>query len=260
MVKFDFLGSKIEVGLIHLLTVLVGFIIGGIVLMAVSFLIILAASVNPEVASGLILLQSALLMPISAAVILLAGKIILKKIDKNKIKSLCAAYFILQVIITLILIPILTNFLETDYPISYVANALAIVYGIALFYLWLIIFHEWNSKKIVEAAKNGVLLSAITSVGVSGLWYLYSLNTGIPADVYYSIISNFIILVFMITPVVYYLADKKTLGKTEYFFAGAFILGTIAYYLSDFELYGRSYYLVALVIVYLWWLMKNKKN
>ncbi len=136
-------------------------------------------------------------------------------------------------------------------------NALAAISGSALLYLWLTILTEWNRKKINKAISNGLLLAAATSILVSAFWYVYEWNMGLALDAYYSIITNFASLAFIITPVVYYLLDKKMLGRIEYFFLGAYILQKIIAYFTHLEFYYTSYSLAALAIIYIWWIQQK---
>lgn len=269
--KFDFFGNKIDVGWDYLFIIIAGALVGGLILVGVDFVLSELELNIPDIVPVLVLVENIFYsanIAIAAAAIFLIGKWLLKGMDKNRIKSICAAYVIIQFVVFLLLFPFLNKllllpevlYLSAPYIMeTFITKILAVISGTAFLYLWLIIYNEWNRKKITNVVNNGLLLAAITSVLVSAFWYLHGLDVGLTMDIYYIILTNFIYLSFMITPAVYYLLDKKTLGNVEYFFAGAFVLREILEYATDLELYGRSYSLVALIIVYIWWTQQKKK-
>ncbi len=278
--KINFFGNEIEVGWNHVSVVIIAVFLAGILTVGLNLLLEQITYVNDIY--GLDIIQYiewlktiifSVTIPIFAVVLFLIGKYMLKGIDKNKIKSLCAAYaivsFAVLVILALVLHIILnyailyySGYFFTERIMASITNTLEIITGSALLYLWLVIFNEWNRKKITNAVKNALRLAAITSILVSVFWYLYAWNLRLSLNdlgVYHSILANFISLSFMIVPVVYYLLDKKTIGNVEYFFAGIFVLNRIIEYIIDLNIYGRLFGLVALIIVYIWWAQQKKK-
>jgi len=280
MVKFNFLGNKIELSLGYLGVAILALIISTFLYFGLlssinqltHFLVFVVQIYIPvagylsrymELIRAMVHLSTTLMF--AAILFVIAGKLI-KNLDKEKIKSLCANYLIIS--IPVIIIYFMGSALELSYELA-VLNTLNIllsfVFSSAIIFIWLTIFKEWNTGKIMNCVKNAVILGIIISLIINGIncIYRFGMSEAIfaldyPEDIAYQLLYPVMALGFLLTPVIYYMKNKKRIGKVDYFFAGIIILSAATIYL----LYGLSelYMPAGLISVYLWWIYQKKKN
>lgn len=280
MLKFNFLGNRMELSLGYLGVVILALIISTFLyfgLLAsinqITYFLVFVVQIYIPVAGYLsrymelirtIVHLSTTLM-FAAILFVIAGKLI-KNLDKEKIKSVCANYLLTA--IPIIIIYVIGSALELSYGLV-ILNSLNILFSFifssAIIFIWLTIFKEWNTGKIMNCVKNAVILGITISVIINGINCMYRFGTGeavfasdFPEDIAYQLIYPIMALAFLLTPAIYYMKDKKRIDKTEYFFAGVFVLTAITAYLSSglLELHMPA----GLISVYLWWVWQKEKN